>query len=229
MAVFEPYRYFGLAYRVGRWSRLRVGLFLSKVGEVIGSSWLTYNPLHFYSFHEHAVENSPGVISSISSLFPEHTRWVDVGAGSGAFAKEAAENGKIVMALENSKAGRRIGRKIGVDMRPFDLLLNEPPVANSKYELAYCFEVAEHLSPDLGDKLIDFLVDNSETIVFTAAVPGQRGTGHINEQPKEYWIQRFVERGAVYKPDQSGKLSQMFKEKEVASWFVRNVIVFTTI
>ena len=48
----------------------------------------------------------------------------------------------------------------------------------------------------MGDALVDFMTTlQAPTIVFSAAQPGQGGTGHINEQPPEYWAQRFEGRG----------------------------------
>jgi len=66
-----------------------------------------------------------------------------------------------------------------------------------KYELAMCIEVAEHLSEEMGSMLIDSLTETSDVILFSAAVCGQGGTGHINEQAQYYWAQEFSKRDYV--------------------------------
>ncbi|MDT8380578.1 MAG: class I SAM-dependent methyltransferase, partial [Desulfotignum sp.] len=55
------------------------------------------------------------------------------------------------------------------------------------FDLALCLEVAEHLHPDSADNLVETLTSLSSRILFSAAVPGQMGQNHINEQWPEYW------------------------------------------
>lgn len=67
-----------------------------------------------------------------------------------------------------------------------------------RYDLAMSIEVAEHLHPDRGAALVAALVKASDVVLFSAAVPGQGGDGHVNEQPQSYWAQVFAGHG--YKP-----------------------------
>jgi hypothetical protein len=212
--------------RLGRWLRCRVGARVSRLGEVIGSHALTYNRLHFNSFHEHGMANAPLVIPAILQVFPSATKLLDIGAGSGAFAAEVVRRGRTVVALEHSAAGRRLGSRMGVDIRPFDLNLSDPADVPCGFDIAYCFEVAEHLPPQLGDRLVGFAASKAPVVVFTAAPPGQTGTGHINEQPKSYWIQRFERFGMLLREDLSRTLSERFELNGAAGWFSRNVLVF---
>jgi hypothetical protein len=61
-------------------------------------------------------------------------------------------------------------------------------------------EVAEHLAPALAPRLVSFL-STFPLVAFTAAPPGQGGTGHINEQPKSYWEALYHENGHRRAPD----------------------------
>ena len=70
---------------------------------------------------------------------------IDVGAGSGATAAQAARTGKRVQACEKSRAGRLFARMQGVHSVPFDLRDDPPAQVDGPVDLAYCFEVAEHL------------------------------------------------------------------------------------
>jgi hypothetical protein len=70
-----------------------------------------------------------------------------------------------------------------------DLEKEIPEVA--RFDLAISIEVAEHLSEDQGKLLIKRLCETSDTILFSAAIPGQGGIGHINEQWHEYWHDIF--------------------------------------
>lgn len=203
-----------------------VGRRLSRIGERLGVQWLTYNPFHFWHFHEHAVANAPAVIDSMIDIFPTVRTVLDVGAGSGGFAAEAKRRGLDVAACENSAAGRKIARSQGLDVLTFDLTLKQPSLTRPPYDLAYCFEVAEHLPPALGESLILFLTLQAPLIVFSAAHPGQGGTGHINEQSKEHWIGRFERLGFSLDHDSTESLKENFRLRSTpARWFHTNTIV----
>jgi hypothetical protein len=64
-----------------------------------------------------------------------------------------------------------------------------------KYDLAMSLEVAEHIPQDRAEAFIDFLCSLSDIVLFSAAIPFQGGTYHINEQWPEYWAQKFTARG----------------------------------
>ena len=52
-------------------------------------------------------------------------------------------------------------------------------------------EVAEHLPREKASVFIDTLTKHSGIVLFSAAVPGQGGTYHVNEQWPKYWNELF--------------------------------------
>jgi len=197
----------------------------SQLGERFGIQWLTYNPLVFLYFHECAVADAPAVVRTFEEVFPEAGRFVDAGAGSGAYAAELRRRGHVVVAYEHAWLGRFIARLQGVDARPFDLA--RPVVVTPvEYDLAYSFEVAEHLPPELGDRLVAFLAASAPTVVFTAAPPGQGGSGHINEQERPYWVERFRNHGMMERQELRARVAAGFRDAR-SSWLAANVMVFT--
>jgi hypothetical protein len=56
-------------------------------------------------------------------------------------------------------------------------------------------EVAEHLPESRARGLIADLNGLAPCVLFSAAVPGPTGTGHINAQYLPYWIELFAVRG----------------------------------
>src|SRR5579871_2089663 len=64
-----------------------------------------------------------------------------------------------------------------------------------KFDLVVCLEVAEHLPSTASSTLIDTLTSLGPVLLFSAAIPFQGGTNHINEQWPEYWAALFAERG----------------------------------
>lgn len=70
----------------------------------------------------------------------------------------------------------------------------ENPAQLERYDLAVCTEVGEHLPAEVGERLVRFLTSVSGTIAWSAAIPGQGGEHHVNEQPREWWEEQFVNR-----------------------------------
>ena len=201
--------------------------FLTNAGERWHIEWLTYNPLVFAFYHEEAVASAPGVMRTFARLFPNAHRYVDVGAGSGAFAVAAQRLGRPTVAYEHGWFGRLLARKRGIDVRPLDLDRRAAHHADCRFELAYCFEVAEHLDAPLGDQLVRFCATLAPLVVFTAAPPGQGGTGHKNEQPGGYWIDRFNGCGMRYDDPLTREVADGFRAEDVRStWLADNVMVF---
>jgi hypothetical protein len=64
-----------------------------------------------------------------------------------------------------------------------------------KFDLAISLEVGEHIIPEATEIFLDNICRHADAILFSAAVPGQGGTLHVNEQNYEFWRERFVARG----------------------------------
>lgn len=64
-------------------------------------------------------------------------------------------------------------------------------LVKTKFDMSLCIEVAEHLTEGTAIQLVDLLTSSSEVVLFSAAIPGQGGTGHINEQLQSYWKNEF--------------------------------------
>jgi len=66
---------------------------------------------------------------------------------------------------------------------------------NETFDLVISLEVAEHLPENAADVFVASLCKMAPVIFFSAAIPGQGGTNHLNEQWQSYWIEKFKERG----------------------------------
>lgn len=60
-----------------------------------------------------------------------------------------------------------------------------------EWSVALCLEVAEHVSHRAGAHLVRELCRVSRQVVWSAAIPGQGGDGHVNEQWPAYWAEAF--------------------------------------
>jgi hypothetical protein len=223
-AVMQPLKH-------GYWDvRRRVCLAASKVGERLGLDAMTYNVVVFEYFASAAAQAAPGFAACIRSAFPGVRTVTDVGCGTGHFVHSLRKTGISAVGYEHSKHGRRFAAThLGLETYPFDLN-HIGPHAIAEADLAMSVEVAEHLPPHLGDKLVDVLVGIAPIVLFTAATPGQRGTGHVNEQPPEYWHFRFAQRGFAHDTETSLRLKEQCRTTIVGSpWIAKNLMVFRAV
>ncbi len=94
---------------------------------------------------------------------------------------------------------------------------------SKKFDLAISVEVAEHLSVRRAASFIRDICLSSDVVVFGAAVKGQGGTNHINEQPQSYWVRLFFDNGYVpYDIFRGG----LWGDVNIEWWYRQNVFLF---
>lgn len=194
-----------------------------RLGKRFDIDWLVYNPIEFYRWHLYAQQSQRAFVDSVLAVLPDVWSVADIGAGTGTYGAEFRRRGKHVVACETNPIGRAFSFAQRVPSRPFDLTKSDPtrlPIT----DLAYCLEVAEHAPPEQGDRLVEFL-SRYPTVLFTAAHPGQGGLGHINEQPKNYWVERFGRYGKQLDEQTTAQLVEAFRANDAPWWFVDNAIV----
>jgi SAM-dependent methyltransferase len=150
---------------------------------------------------------------------------IDVGCGTGMLLMHLKKRGVKVLGYEYAKAAIDIGRSRGIDICKLDLEQEVLPLVNGA-DLVASMEVAEHLPASIADRYIDFLCHLSSHVIMTAAIPGQGGTDHVNEQPNEYWIEKFRQRGYDYDLIITKQIRQEWKSQAVTSFYHRNLMVF---
>lgn len=157
--------------------------------------------------------------------FPQSV--VDFGCGPGLYLLPYKKAGATVLGIDAATAGGGLldpEEYVRADLR-FPLM---HPRLHGSFDLAICFETAEHIHPHYADRLVDTICSASNFVLFTGATPGQGGTNHHNEQPHEYWLQKFEERhGFVVHPIQDEMRAMLaefepMRNKEVSGWIIDN-------
>jgi SAM-dependent methyltransferase len=101
--------------------------------------------------------------------------------------------------------------------------LTKPFDVGRKFDLVTSLEVGEHINPNDTEIFIDNLCRHSDAILFSAAIPGQGGFLHINEQNYEFWRRRFSARGYRLFDFVRPKLTALH---QVEPWYRYNSLFF---
>lgn len=120
---------------------------------------------------------------------------IDIGCGVGTWLKAFQESGvELLFGIDGNDVDEKhlyMSRSL-IQTKNLERLERNN---GEKYDLLISLEVAEHLNKDSADKFIDALVSYSDAIFFSAAIPYQGGVNHVNEQPPQYWVDKFAQKG----------------------------------
>jgi ribosomal protein L11 methylase PrmA len=153
----------------------------------------------------------------------------DVGCGSGLLLLALKKRGVSCIGLEYSRAALDICRQRGLDVIKFNLQCDTLP-ADVSTDVVVSTEVAEHLPEICADRFIDILCNIADRVVITASPPKlnffRAGHLHLNEQPNEYWIEKFETRGFKYDRDISKRWCEYWKKRGVSGCYCKSTMVF---
>ena len=182
---------------------------------------LIYDKVFFDQMTQGSLSSARVVLPILFHYFkPESI--VDVGSGRGTWLKAAAECGvKEILGLDGDYVERDA---LLIDARNFQACnLAERIDLPKRFELAISVEVAEHLPFHRSESFVADLVRLSDLVLFSAALPYQGGTDHINEQWLEFWAILFRRHGYV-----ACDLfrSRIWGNKSVEYWYSQNLMLF---
>jgi SAM-dependent methyltransferase len=170
------------------------------------------------------VETSPVAAQLIVPLLvgiAEPRSVLDVGCGLGSWLAEFADRGIEIAGVDGFDPGPRL--EIPRDRFRVVDLASAPSFPCA--DLVLCLEVAEHLPESSAAGLVDALTHAAPVVVFSAAVPGQRGIGHVNEQWPSYWRALFEVRGFrqldLIRP-------AIWDDDRIPFWYRQNMFVYTS-
>lgn len=161
---------------------------------------------------------------------------IDVGAGEGWWTLEARELGVAsacgmdamhsdLVHYWDAERGDPLplhGKVRSVRYEGDEMHVESDPL--TRWPLALCLEMAEHVTPTAGDHLVAELCRVADAIVFSAATPGQGGDGHVNEAwASDYWHPRFAAHG--YWLHDPGWRMQLMADPRCEPWYAANALL----
>jgi SAM-dependent methyltransferase len=119
---------------------------------------------------------------------------LDVGCGIGNWGKAAMDLGvPDVAGIDGIAIAKEILMLPEQCFQTHDL--TNPWSLGRKFDTVICLEVAEHLDEKHAVTLVKSLAAHGDSILFSAACPGQKGRHHVNCQWPKYWQALFNSEG----------------------------------
>ncbi len=174
-----------------------------------------------------------GSVKSASEVFKElrkHIRFktiIDIGCGIGEWNDGNPNYFGVDYNIPRKSLMIDTKNYIDIDLEKDDAVRNKIlwATGKEKFDLCLCLEVAEHISEERSDILIEMLCNLSDKVLFGAAIPNQGGTGHINEQWQTYWAEKFASN--KFYPYKTDIRKAFFNNENVEMWYKNNMILFT--
>lgn len=147
---------------------------------------------------------------------------IDLGCGLGFLLADAQRRG--VTRIRGVEAGLIEGAKPQIPLTCYDKQdLNDRYQPGVRYDLAVSCEVAEHLKPKRSETFVQDLAALSDRVLFSAAIPGQKGIGHINLRWQGDWAKMFRDEGyRCYDPLRR----KLAAREDVLPWFGVNLLLY---
>jgi hypothetical protein len=147
---------------------------------------------------------------------------VDVGCGDGGWLAVARASGVTeILGIEGPWIE---AERLKIPAHQFRRArLDEPFGIDQRFDLVLSLEVAEHLPADRAPGFVAELTCLAPVVLFSAAIPGQGGVHHRNEQWPAYWAQLFAMQG--YRAIDILRY-RIWTDPMVAYWYKQNLLLF---
>jgi SAM-dependent methyltransferase len=179
-----------------------------------------YTPEFFEGKRQRRTYSALQIMKVVSQLLRPHSV-ADFGCGDGTWLKAAAEIGAVILDGYDGSWVSPSGLDSRINFTAIDFEAGFG--CRQDYDLAMSLEVAEHLTPAAGERLIATLCKGSKVILFSAAIPDQGGSNHINEQWQSYWASRFAQHDfECFDPVRPA----IWSDNEIYPWYRQNILVF---
>jgi SAM-dependent methyltransferase len=178
----------------------------------------------FFNYHTEYSLNSANEIIPLIKKYFSFNSVVDIGCGNGAW----------LSVFEKYDVKVLLGIDVG-DLKDEEYKINKKNIINNfdldrtiipvdiKFDLLVCLEVVEHLKKRNSEKFIGNITKISDVILFSAAIPGQLGVNHVNEQLPDFWRKKFAKYNFI---ELNLLRPLLWNNSLVAWWYKQNITLY---
>jgi len=180
-----------------------------------------YDPLFYRTNASTSAASAAVLLRALGEIYQAQTL-LDVGCGIGTWGQAARDLGfSKYQGVDGDYVRRKQLLVAPTEFAAHDL--RTPLDLRVSYDLAICMEVGEHLPAADAATLVKSLCAHAPVVMFSAAIPGQGGVDHINEQWQSYWAELFAREGyGVHDCIRPG----IWDRDDVAEYYRQNVLVY---
>lgn len=178
-------------------------------------------PADFYQNRRaHTAHAARRMLGALPPALPQRSV-ADIGCGTGTWLAAALQQGTAsAYGIEGDWVTPAMLDDPRIVFAAQDL---ERAFTGPRVDLALSLEVAEHLSPQRATGFVADLVALAPAVLFSAAIPGQGGVGHLNEQWQGWWAERFAAHGYlaydVIRPP-------IWTDDAIPAWYRQNAVLY---
>lgn len=181
-----------------------------------------YDSNYFATRRELTSYSANAILAQLAGELKEATV-LDLGCGVGTWAAVAKSFGASkVHGIDGPWVPKHTLDIAQAEFSAHDLRSGSPPT-DERFDLIIWLENAEHLPSKVGGKLVEWVANHTDMVLFSAAIPGQGGRGHYNERWQSYWANLFAYHGFVsfdiIRP-------QIWLDTNIPYWYRQNIVVY---
>jgi len=176
----------------------------------------------FFTLHlQHSISSAEGVIPVVME-YVRPSSVIDIGCGIGTWLKVWKEKG--VADFKGVDGSYVKVEQLLIPGENFETAdLSKKFSLPRKFDLVSSLEVGEHIDASSSDAFVETLCGLGDLVLFSAAIPGQEGTHHINEQYPDYWAAIFEKKGFVAV---DCLRQRIWDDSKISWWYRQNVVFF---
>jgi hypothetical protein len=183
--------------------------------------YTSYTKDFYESLYQSTLNSAQAIVPLLIDLLSPRSV-IDVGCGNGIWLREFYNRDvKDILGLDGDYIPESL---LLIDKSNFmSCDLEHPPALNRDFDLAICLEVAEHLSPRISRKFVNYLVNLSQVVLFSSAIPFQGGANHINLQWQKYWADIFMSLNYFHITTLRARI---WDEPVIADYYKQNIVLY---
>ena len=178
----------------------------------------------FYKINAKESYDSAMKIINVIKKFYMPQSVFDLGCGVGTWLKAWQDNGASeILGVDANEMDEKY---LYIPRKNLQIIDFEKQTVNleKKFDLEMTLECLEHISNEKEDVAFNTLTNASDLILFSAAIPYQVGTNHINCHKLTYWVEKFKRAGFVCFDIIRPELLK--NAVDVGPWYMQNILVF---